>query len=239
MASLLKMLNKCIAVTAMDRYSEWIHIDLVSARDLHFYTGLALWKILDNRIWVYSELYGELIQDKSKHNMPEGKYCRKQAAQYLLKMIYKKHHHHGDRFKEHNFRDDYEEEICEVSVHDGYILQKNGSHFYSDKKIAIKKRHIKYAEKLNKMIEDRFKNLTMEQRYELLVSDSRTFKGEMRLIALKKGGYRCAICGRTNKEAPLEVDHIVPWSKGGRTAIANSRVLCKECNIAVSNKQKF
>lgn len=43
-------------------------------------------------------------------------------------------------------------------------------------------------------------------------------------------GKECFECGSTNKECPLEIDHIIPWSKGGRTIIENLQVLCKKCN---------
>ena len=128
-------------------------------------------------------------------------------------------------------------------IHKKYKYQESMLIEPAKKTVKLKRRQSYYVDKLNKILFEMYfgdwDNMSIEKREELIYSDSRTFKGEMRLIALKRGGYRCAICGRTNKEATLEVDHIVPWSKGGRTAIANSRVLCKECNIAVSNKQKF
>lgn len=38
---------------------------------------------------------------------------------------------------------------------------------------------------------------------------------------------RCAQCGSTEK---LEVDHVVPWSKGGRHNRENLQCLCRRCN---------
>ena len=35
----------------------------------------------------------------------------------------------------------------------------------------------------------------------------------------------------------LEVDHIVPWSKGGRTTIDNARLLCKSHNASKGNRE--
>lgn len=43
--------------------------------------------------------------------------------------------------------------------------------------------------------------------------------------------HRCACCGQ---EKPLEIDHIVPLSGGGRNDISNIQPLCKPCN-----KHKF
>jgi 5-methylcytosine-specific restriction endonuclease McrA len=33
----------------------------------------------------------------------------------------------------------------------------------------------------------------------------------------------------------LHIDHIVPWSKGGETALENLETLCSECNLGKSN----
>lgn len=38
---------------------------------------------------------------------------------------------------------------------------------------------------------------------------------------------KCAFCGSVYK---LEVDHMVPWSKGGTHDEANLQCLCKKCN---------
>ena len=47
-----------------------------------------------------------------------------------------------------------------------------------------------------------------------------------------RDGYRCRECGKSNKETSLEIDHIHPLSKGGRTTEENLQVLCTECNRA-------
>jgi diadenosine tetraphosphate (Ap4A) HIT family hydrolase len=53
---------------------------------------------------------------------------------------------------------------------------------------------------------------------------------------LKESGGRCALCGATKKERALQVDHIKPRSKGGKTVYENLQVLCSKCNPAKSNK---
>jgi len=42
-------------------------------------------------------------------------------------------------------------------------------------------------------------------------------------------------CAETNY-SKLEVDHITPWSKGGRTILANAQLLCKHHNTSKGNK---
>lgn len=43
----------------------------------------------------------------------------------------------------------------------------------------------------------------------------------------------CAICGCKNR---IELDHIVPISRGGRHSVGNLQPLCKSCNVSKNNK---
>ena len=54
-------------------------------------------------------------------------------------------------------------------------------------------------------------------------------------------GHKCPICVKngTNTEyafADMQGDHIVPWSKGGRTVEDNLQMLCSRCNNEKSAK---
>lgn len=55
---------------------------------------------------------------------------------------------------------------------------------------------------------------------------------------LARDQWRCLSCGRSAREdgVLLEVDHIVPRSKGGSDDMTNLQTLCKKCNIGKSNK---
>ena len=55
---------------------------------------------------------------------------------------------------------------------------------------------------------------------------------KLRHEVFRRDGYRCKECGATNKETTLEIDHIVPVSKGGRNNLSNLQTLCKACNRA-------
>ncbi|HFK4243378.1 TPA: HNH endonuclease, partial [Escherichia coli] len=48
----------------------------------------------------------------------------------------------------------------------------------------------------------------------------------------KRDGEKCNYCGSTNE---LEIDHIIPVSKGGNSNPENLQVLCKQCNILKFN----
>ena len=53
---------------------------------------------------------------------------------------------------------------------------------------------------------------------------------------LTESDGRCALCGVTKKDRPLDVDHIKPRSKGGKNEYENLQVLCAKCNRSKGNK---
>jgi hypothetical protein len=55
---------------------------------------------------------------------------------------------------------------------------------------------------------------------------------------LARDGWRCCSCGRSAKVEGiiLEVDHILPRSKGGTDDTENLQTLCRKCNIGKSNR---
>lgn len=62
---------------------------------------------------------------------------------------------------------------------------------------------------------------------------------KLREEILKRDNYTCKICGNSIRNEPnllLEVDHIIPLSKGGKTVKENLQTLCWKCNRTKSNK---
>ena len=57
---------------------------------------------------------------------------------------------------------------------------------------------------------------------------------EIREYLLEKWGRKCAYCGRTN--VPLEVEHIIPKSRGGSDRVSNLAIACHDCNDKKGNK---
>jgi len=51
---------------------------------------------------------------------------------------------------------------------------------------------------------------------------------EVREYLLEKWGRRCAYCGQQNR--PLEIEHIIPKSRGGTDRVSNLTLACHECN---------
>ncbi|WP_241667342.1 HIT domain-containing protein [Pseudodesulfovibrio senegalensis] len=60
--------------------------------------------------------------------------------------------------------------------------------------------------------------------------------GSVYYEAMKESGGRCALCGATKDERPLDLDHIIPRSKGGKSTKDNLQVLCSRCNRTKGNK---
>lgn len=52
----------------------------------------------------------------------------------------------------------------------------------------------------------------------------------LRFVVLKRDRFTCQYCGRKSPEVSLEVDHVIPVSKGGPTEMANLRTACYTCN---------
>ncbi len=49
------------------------------------------------------------------------------------------------------------------------------------------------------------------------------------------GWYTCARCGKKLRKADVDVDHIIPQSKGGSNNIYNLQCMCKTCNRSKGN----
>lgn len=70
--------------------------------------------------------------------------------------------------------------------------------------------------------------------YRLL--DENAVPDSLRYRVLKEAKGRCSLCGATKEERPLDVDHIIPRSKHGKTEYENLQVLCSKCNRSKRNE---
>ena len=69
---------------------------------------------------------------------------------------------------------------------------------------------------------------TWEDRYA-----NRRVPDSIRAVVLVRDGGRCRKCRRSIN---LQMDHIVPFSKGGQTEESNLQTLCRRCNRAKSKQ---
>lgn len=76
--------------------------------------------------------------------------------------------------------------------------------------------------------------------YQIWQSICRVERGKvtnrLRFEIYERDGNRCVMCGRSGN---LEIDHIVPISKGGKSTLDNLQTLCHRCNTEKSNKVTF
>lgn len=64
--------------------------------------------------------------------------------------------------------------------------------------------------------------------------DQREIGYRLRYSVLNRDNFKCVIDGNSpanDHTCKLHVDHIVPFSKGGKTVLSNLRTLCSKCNI--------
>lgn len=68
----------------------------------------------------------------------------------------------------------------------------------------------------------------------LTQADRRTISLGLRYEVLRRDRFRCSLCGASPASrlgCELHVDHVVPFSRGGKTVAANLRTLCSDCNL--------
>lgn len=64
----------------------------------------------------------------------------------------------------------------------------------------------------------------------------RQFTATQKRTCYEKQNGICAKCGKHFELSEMDADHITPWSKGGKTELANCQMLCVNCNRVKSNK---
>lgn len=60
----------------------------------------------------------------------------------------------------------------------------------------------------------------------------------LRFQVLNRDHFKCVACGASPAlvaGVELQIDHVVPWSKGGYTVLENLQTLCGPCNLGKSN----
>jgi len=63
----------------------------------------------------------------------------------------------------------------------------------------------------------------------------RAFDRRDKLQAYEKQNHKCNLCGEEFEFDEMHGDHILAWSKGGKTVTENCQMLCRDCNIKKTN----
>ena len=120
------------------------------------------------------------------------------------------------------------------------VLSKHGIVACEGQLVSLTVRHLELRQraKLKQICEQRMREFICDRglgiwSYRML---DNPVPATLRYRVLMEGGQRCALCGATHDDQPLDVDHIKPRSKGGPTTMDNLQILCAQCNGAKGNK---
>lgn len=71
----------------------------------------------------------------------------------------------------------------------------------------------------------------------LLVDGKRHFiNGRLRFTVFVRDHFRCVYCGTTAVNTTLQLDHVIPVSRGGKDDLENLVTACLDCNIGKKAK---
>lgn len=76
-------------------------------------------------------------------------------------------------------------------------------------------------------------------KHSVAVEDRRGVSLSLRYKVLNRDKFKCVKCGSspaTNLACKLHIDHIIPFSKDGKTILENLQTLCKNCNLGKGNR---
>ena len=63
------------------------------------------------------------------------------------------------------------------------------------------------------------------------MSEPRSFSAIQRIELFSRSNGYCQSCGAPITLTDFHADHVIPWSKGGKTTLANGQALCRPCNL--------
>jgi 5-methylcytosine-specific restriction endonuclease McrA len=116
-----------------------------------------------------------------------------------------------------------------------YYLQnregKKVKHYYMGKKMPLE-----LIEKISRR--KKLKNKILEARRVLFILRELKRPPTLynRYTIFERDNFTCQYCGRKAPEVALEVDHVVPVSKGGTDDPSNLQTACRECNSQKRNR---
>lgn len=122
----------------------------------------------------------------------------------------------------------YKKENFMITLKIGVYYRSNGGNVYDNKKRKYLFNDLVFV----------YNEWNRGNKYEETINQERKIMNDyIRYNVLKRDNFSCQICGITAKDgAKLQVDHIIPVSKGGKTVMSNLQTLCERCNIGKSNK---
>jgi ATP adenylyltransferase len=117
-------------------------------------------------------------------------------------------------------------------VRDGLVNYKDGTYTLSD---IFNSLTSSQSEEIEQILEQRISDY-LEMRNPFGDSNLDAVPGNLRYDVLKLAKDRCELCGVSARSTQIDVDHIIPRSKGGSNRIENLQALCRTCNAQKSNR---
>lgn len=77
------------------------------------------------------------------------------------------------------------------------------------------------------------------KKHSVLVENKRDITLGLRYRVLHRDHFKCVRCGSSPATDPLcrlHIDHMLPFSKGGKTLFENLQTLCESCNLGKGNR---
>jgi diadenosine tetraphosphate (Ap4A) HIT family hydrolase len=132
----------------------------------------------------------------------------------------------------------YEDKIKSMPLR---VLLKHGVVKKTNDLISLNAAKLTYEQKarIKMLCEKRLQEFVQKKGlgiWDYRMLDAESIPDSLRYNLLKESGGRCSLCGATKEERPLDVDHIIPRSRGGKTVTENLQVLCAKCNRSKGNK---
>jgi 5-methylcytosine-specific restriction endonuclease McrA len=112
-------------------------------------------------------------------------------------------------------------------------------------KVEINKRITKYLKSDDAKLTDKAKeieDIIQAIVQGISVDSKRLFNSDdkrelLQPLSLNEGKYECIVCKQFFYPDELQMDHIKPWSKGGRTVLSNAQLICGPCNKKKHNNE--
>jgi diadenosine tetraphosphate (Ap4A) HIT family hydrolase len=126
----------------------------------------------------------------------------------------------------------YEKRLKEMPIK---VLSKHGIISRDGELVSlnVKKLTLEQKAEIKKLCEQKIQEYIASRGLKIwdysLLDDTLT-DDKLRFRLLREAKGRCALCGATKDDRPLDIDHIIPRSKGGKTEYENLQVLCSKCN---------
>lgn len=117
----------------------------------------------------------------------------------------------------------------------GKVLRNHGIADYKNEKFHLMLDEItdEQREDLIKLCNkklDEYENKHGKNIWQHRARDAKPISGSLRYDVLAKAKGKCQACGVSATERALDIDHVVPRNKGGKTEISNLQALCYKCN---------